>query len=72
MMFKGSSVLAFALREDGDGCPESRVESVFRDHPWSLYWALEEARGLGGLKNKNRETKAFGNREIVGRRHVYA
>ena len=64
-MFKGSSVLAFALRE-------ARVESVFRDHPWSLYWALEEARGLGGLKNKNRETKDFGNREIVGRRHVYA
>jgi len=67
VMFKGSSVLAFALREE-----VSRVESVFRDHPWSLYWALEEARGLGGLKNKNRETKAFGNREIVGRRHVYA
>jgi len=43
------------------------VSRVCFEAPWSYYGALGGAGGLGGVKNKNRETKAFGNRELEGK-----
>jgi hypothetical protein len=43
------------------------VSRVCFEAPWSYYGALGGAGGLGGVKNKNRETKAFGNREFEGK-----